>query len=572
MALLLSPRLPRPGGRTAGGLLPLLLLLATLPAASLSTAASLTAQDTTDVEPPALRGPGALARSLDAALDDPALARAHVGMAVRSAETGELIYGRAAHRRFTTASTAKVVTAAVALERLGPGFRWTTRLAACGPVDRDGALDGDLVITGSGDPTVDRGRLTAWADTLRAAGIRRIEGDVVADDRAFPPPIWGRGWMWDDLHLGWASGVDALQLDEPAVEVVLRPGARVGDPVRAEVREAAGGGEASPRPPVDLRVRTGPAGSELRLRHRPGPAPGPAGRIVGWLPADRDSVRLSLAPAHPTGRLLDELAAVLAGDGPAVEGSFRRRPEADAGEARSRPPDAAGSRTGGRAGGERPPGEPAEGEAADPCPPGAAPPSWTASSRSDSLGAVLGPVLARSDNQAAEALLRTLGLVEGRAGTAREGAAVASETLAGWGVGPDAVTLADGAGLSRYDRATPAALTRVLRATWLGPHRDVLLDALAAPGRAGTLHGRFRGVPARASLRAKTGSLSEVRALAGFVEADDGQTLAFALMIDGYHVPGRVAEALRDRVVERLGLYRGRERRRPEGGAPEDAR
>ncbi len=565
MALLLSPRLPRPGGRPAGGLLPLLLLLATLPAASLSAPASLSAQDTTGVEPPALRGPGALGRSLEAALDDPALARAHVGMAVRSAETGELIYGRAAHRRFTTASTAKVVTAAVALERLGPGFRWTTRLAACGPVGPDGALGGDLVITGTGDPTIDRRRLTAWADTLRAAGIRRIEGDVVADDRAFPPPVWGRGWMWDDLHLGWASGVDALQLDEPAVEVVIRPGARVGDPVRAEVREPAGAaGGATPRPPVDLRVRTGPAGSELRLRHRPGPEPGPGGRIVGWLPADRDSVRLSLAPAHPTDRLLDELGAVLAGAGPAVEGSFRRRPEAGAGEERSRPPDAARSRVGGRGGAERRAGEP-PGRATAPCPPGVGPPSWTAASRSDSLGAVLGPVLARSDNQAAEALLRTLGLEEGRAGTAREGAAAASETLAGWGVAPDAVTLADGAGLSRYDRATPAALTRVLRATWLGPHREVLLDALAAPGRPGTLHGRFRGVPARTSLRAKTGSLSEVRALAGFVEAADGQTLAFALMIDGYHVPGRVAEALRDRVVERLGLYRGPERRGPEG-------
>mgnify|MGYP006300894873 CR=1 FL=1 len=184
------------------------------------------------------------------------------------------------------------------------------------------------------------------------------------------------------------------------------------------------------------------------------------------------------------------------------------------------------------------------------------PPARSVVSRSDSLGAVLAHTLGRSDNQAAESILRTLGLEEGRSGAAAEGAAVAAETLADWGVDPDAVTLADGAGLSRYDQATPAALTRVLRAVWLGPDREVFLDALAAPDRSGTLHGRFRGVPARRTLRAKTGSLSSVRALAGYVEAADGQTLAFALMMDGYHVPGAVAEALRDRVVERLALYR----------------
>ncbi len=528
MAVLLARPTGAAGRRPAAALLALLLTAAS----GAGPAASLAAQepaDTARVRAPAIRGPEALARSLAEALDDPALARAHVGMTVRSADSGEVLYDRAGQRRFTTASTAKLVTAAVALERLGPGFRWTTRLAACGPVE-DGVLRGDLAVVGSGDPTVDRAQLETWAEILRGAGIRRIAGDVVGDATAFPPPTWGRGWMWDDLHLGWAAGVDALQLADPAREVVLRPASRVGDPATAAPRDTL---RAPMAPeghlPMEIRVRTGPAGSELDLRFEPGPGPGTGGRITGWMPADRDSLVLSLAPRHPADRLLSELAGVLARSGPAVEGRFRRRDE-----------------TGGPGAERRP----------VPCPGSDEPPAWSAASRSDSLGAVLAHTLGRSDNQAAESLLRTLGLVEGRAGTAAEGASVAASTLADWGVDPGAVTLADGAGLSRYDQAAPSALTRMLRAVWLGPHREVFLDALAAPDRSGTLHGRFRGVPARETLRAKTGSLSSVRALAGYVEAADGQTLAFALMLDGYHVPGSVAEALRDRVVERLALYR----------------
>ena len=557
-----SARAGRPA-RISRLLLPLA-LLALASGATALPAQETPAGDTATVEPAALVGPGALGRSLDAALDDPALARAHVGISVRAAGSGEVLYERSGHRRFTTASTAKLLTAAAALERLGPGFRWATGLAACGPAE-EGTLRGDLVITGAGDPTIGPGRLSAWADSLRAAGIRRIAGDVVADDRAFPPPIWGRGWMWDDLHLGWASGVDALQLADPALEVVLRPGRRLGDTVRLRVRDTLRAPDAVDRTPVDVRVRTGPRGSELRLRHLPGASPGGRGRIVGWMPADRDSLVLSLAPRHPTDRLLDALAGTFAASGPEVEGSFRRRgddpsaagpPRADRTPRPAPRTDGTAARGRDEAGGAPGPERNADRPPAGPCRAADGPAGRRIVSRSDSLGAVLAEMLGRSDNQAAESILRTLGLEEGRAGTAAEGSAVVSETLAGWGVPPGAVSLADGAGLSRYDQATPAALTRVLRATWLGPHRNVFLDALAAPGRAGTLHGRFRGVPARRTLRAKTGSLSSVRALAGYVEAADGRTLAFALMLGGYHVPGDVAEALRDRVVERLALYR----------------
>lgn len=521
-----------PAGRTA--------LLATLLCAAAAAPGALAGQvpDTasrTAADRAARGEQRELARRLDRLLADPSLSRAHVGLQVTVAETGEVLYERDAEERYTAASTTKAVTAAVALRRLGPGFRWTTRLLGAEPI-RDGVLRGDLWIVGSGDPYLGRGDLARWASALRDAGLRRITGDVVADDRVFPPPRWGDGWMWNDLHLGWAAGVTGLQLDEPGIRMALAPGDALGDPARAGPTEP-------PVPaPVELRVRTGPPGSAIRLDFIPGSRPGARGRIEGWIPADSDSIPLSLAPAHPTRHLLGRLAAVFADSALTVEGRFRRAEPGETAPGSTR--SAAGRRAAG-ADGRRDTGD--LGSTRDP--------PFRAAFRSDSLGAVLADILQPSDNLAAESLLRTLGRVEGTAGTAGEGLEVVRETLAEWGVPPDAVVLADGSGLSRYDAIAPSALVRVLRAVWWSPRHELFRSALAAPGEEGTLRARLVGTPAEAALRAKTGSLSSVRGLAGYVEDGDGETLVFALLIDGYHVPGDVAESLRDRVVEQLSLF-----------------
>lgn len=514
-----------PGTSTAAG---------PAPAARETASAARPAVDDTTPEP----GDPELTRRLERLLADPAFDRAHVGLKVVVAETGEVLFEQAAEKRFTAASTAKLLTAAAALDRLGAGFRWHTRLVSTGPVE-DGVLRGDLWVLGGGDPGIDRSDLGRWASALREEGVRRIAGDVVGDGRSLAAPPWGRGWMWDELHLGWATGVTALQLDEAGVRAWLVPGDRPGDP--AEVRTDDPGAA----PPVGLEVRTGPPGSRTRLVHRtdrPGPA---TGRIEGWVPADADSVPLWMAPAHPTGELLDAFGAVLGDSAVEVEGTLRRPRDGE------RPPM-------GPCCGPRPdPGGPA-GET--PAPREAAPdpdgPRTILDAPSDSLGAALEGMLAPSDNQTAEILLRTLGREEGRAGTPRGGLAVVREAVTDRGVSPDAFTLADGSGLSRYDEVAPAALVRVLRSVWRSPLHEVFTGALAAPGEEGTLESRLLDTAARDGLRAKTGSLSSVRGLAGFVEAGDGTTLIFALMIDGYGVPGRVAEGVRDLLVEQLSLHR----------------
>lgn len=494
----------RGAGRRA--ILPVVALLAVGEVATTPPAAA--AQEPAPSPRLAVRDADQLTARLEGLLKDPALERAHVGLIVEVAETGEILYQRAEEKRFIPASNTKVLTGAVGLAVLGPAYRWRTRLLAAGPV-REGTLEGDLWVVGGGDPQLTREEVRGFARLLREAGIRRIAGDLVGDDRVFDPPQWGEGWMWDDLYGGWSAGVSGLQLSPNTVRGHVVPGPALGAPAPFALRESG------PALPLAARVRTGAPGSEVRLRFHPPPEGGPV-ELVGWVPLRGDTVPLFLATPHPTLYLLEWLGMALADSGIAVGGRVRRSAE------------------------EEP--EPAA-------------PSWSAEVLSDSLGAVLAELLKPSDNQMAESLLRTLGRETGDGGSDAAGLEVVAETLARWGIAPGAFHLADGSGLSRYNQVTPAALNRVLRAMWRHPHYDVFAAALPVAGVDGTLRRRLIGTPGRENVRAKTGSLRSVRALSGYVEDGDGETLIFSLALNGYDAPGDVAVAMEDLLVEQLALY-----------------
>jgi len=191
--------------------------------------------------------------------------------------------------------------------------------------------------------------------------------------------------------------------------------------------------------------------------------------------------------------------------------------------------------------------------------------AWTAEIVSDSLGALLPELLKPSDNQMAESILRTIGVEAGRGGSPTQGLEAIGRLLAGWAVEPGSIALTDGSGLSRYDEVTPNALNRILRAVWRRPDFGVFEAALPVAGVDGTLERRLLGTHASANARAKTGSLSGVRALSGYVRDGEGLTLVFSLILNGYDAPGSVAAALEDLILEQLALYR----RDPADGRPD---
>ena len=454
-----------------------------------------------------LVSPVALAARLDRILDDPALVRAQVGLAVEVAETGEVLYEAQGEKLFVPASNTKIVTAAVALDALGPSYRWETSLAADGEIS-EGVLDGDLWIVGGGDPWLTREAVVSWPDLLRRAGVRRITGSVIGDDRAFGGPQWGEGWFWHEIYAYWAAGVSGLQVRPNTVRAQLVPGSHVGDPVRFELLR--------PGPPLPLvvKVRTGAPGSDVRLQYEPPPEGGDV-RMTGWIPAS-DTVPLHLATHHPTLYLLAHLGQALEAGGIEVAGDIRRARD-----------------------GERPTRL-----------------TWSHVVRSDSLGAAVAEMLKPSDNQMAESILRTVGRERSGDGTAAAGLAVVEGVLAGWGIESGAISLSDGSGLSRYNRIAPNAMARLLRAMWRHPQYRVFFDGLPVAAVDGTLRRRLSGTPAEENVRAKTGSLASARALSGYLTDGSGETLVFSLMVNGYDVSGSVAEALEDLIIEQLALYR----------------
>lgn len=182
------------------------------------------------IHAPSAAAPAGIGSDLDRIFSDPIFAGAQWGVEVISLDRGEILYSLNPTRLYMPASNNKILTAASALVRLGPDFRYETRIAAEGTIV-DGVLEGNLVIVGSGDPSLaprfhDGDPLRVfkdWAAKLQEKGIRKIDGAIVGDARAFPPPYIGSGWEWDDLAYGYAAPVTALQFNENLITVEVSP-------------------------------------------------------------------------------------------------------------------------------------------------------------------------------------------------------------------------------------------------------------------------------------------------------------------------------------------------------------
>ena len=168
-----------------------------------------------------------LARTLDALFSTPPFDRVVWGVSIRVPGEDPL-YQRNAHLLLHPASNMKLVTLAVAAERLGWDFRFQTSVHSTSPVDSDGTLRGDLVVIGGGDPTISRrhngpATLARLADLVWQRGVRRIEGRVIGDGSAFGGTSYGDGWQWDDLPFGYAAPVSALNYNENTAEFLVGP-------------------------------------------------------------------------------------------------------------------------------------------------------------------------------------------------------------------------------------------------------------------------------------------------------------------------------------------------------------
>ena len=466
---------------------------------------------------PASRSPiDALQADLLTIFSAPEFQHATWGIAVQSVASGETLFALNPAKLMMPASNMKILTLAASAERLGWDYTFETRLVTSAPLE-GGILKGDLVVVGSGDPTIgDRagdangGHLfDAWADALLSAGVHTIDGRLIGDDSAFDDDGIGDGWTWDDLAYAYATPVSALTYDSNAVELAIRPGGTPGSPADLAVRPTDGGLI------VENHVVTAPPGGQLSLELRRSPG---TTRLVarGAVPVETAEFVRTVAVANPTDFFLHALQRALAAHGIALTG-----PVLDINDLNSLPDLSMGR--------------------------------VLISHRSAPLSDVAAPMMKLSLNLYAETLLHTLGEHVPETGTVQAGRQAVRDVLQTWGIPPDSVVLSDGSGLSRYNYVTADALSSVLRHIARDlRHAGPFEATLPVAGRSGTLANRMKGTRAEDNVHAKTGFLTNVRALSGYVRTTDGEELAFAMIANGSNVPPANVDAAADRAVERL--------------------
>ncbi|WP_431677081.1 D-alanyl-D-alanine carboxypeptidase/D-alanyl-D-alanine endopeptidase [Kitasatospora sp. KL5] len=439
-----------------------------------------------------------LGSDLDGLLADVRLAGAQVSALVTDAATGEVLYQRSSGALMLPASTLKTVTAAAALDLLGPGHRFTTEVLAAGP-RTGGRIDGDLVLRGGGDPTLLPADLDALAAQVAGAGVTEVGGALLADASRWDGVPLGPSWAWDDQAAYYSPQISALTLttdtdyDPGTVRVVLTPGDAAGRPATVRVVPAEApvrftgqvvtGAAGSARTAAVDRT---PGGNELLLS---GSVPAGGGAGEEWIAVDR--------PALVAGAVF---AAALARHGVTVRGQL------------------------------------AEGRA----PAGAA---VLAAHDSAPLADLMAPFLKLSNNGIAEHLVKEIGKVRAENGSWASGTDQVRGFLQRAGLEPTEARQVDGSGLSRHNLLTAGRLTALLQFARKQPWFDTWYRALPVAGDArravgGTLANRMRGTAAEGRVHAKTGSMTGVDALAGYVERADGRTLAFAVLVNNFNGTG----------------------------------
>lgn len=178
-----------------------------------------------------------LEKAYNSFLADPQTKYASSSLCVLDANTGKPLFTRNEQIGLATASTLKVITAATAFSVLGKDFQFQTTLAYTGKITEDGVLKGDLVIIGSGDPTLGSDRyqnkekvvLTEWVTVIKKAGIKKIEGAIIGDDRVFGTQTTPEGWTWQDMGNYYGAGTSGLSWRENQFDLYLKTGSSLNE-------------------------------------------------------------------------------------------------------------------------------------------------------------------------------------------------------------------------------------------------------------------------------------------------------------------------------------------------------
>ncbi|NNE33685.1 MAG: D-alanyl-D-alanine carboxypeptidase/D-alanyl-D-alanine-endopeptidase [Rhodothermales bacterium] len=454
------------------------------------------------------------------------LSNAYWGIRFVRLDNGTEVYTHNESTSFVPASNTKLYTTAAAIDQLSEDFRFVTPVFAAGEV-QDGVLRGDLVIRGSGDPSIggrfhDGDRIAIfrqWAQKLRESGIERISGTIVGDDTLFDDLPLGSGWMWDDETYSYSAQVGALSFNDNCIDVSIT-GTTPG-----KAAEVSWEPFDTPYAAVTNRTLTVVDSVETEESYF---RPRASNRFtVSSTVHPGDTITQSLSIHNPTEYFVSVLRSVLIDSGISVDGYAVDIDDWS-------PPEDA-----------RPLRKLFEHE-------------------SPSLAELAAVVNKRSHNLYAEQILRALGGVvtttdatttdssDPDKTTAELGIDAATRTWAAAGIDTSRIQLVDGSGLSRYNLVTARMTSKLLEFMWHGDDagkRSAFLESLSVGGVDGTIGSRFRSPAMSGRVMAKTGTVSNVSSLSGYVTTNDGIPLAFTIMSNNFTVETDTVRTVQDKIV-----------------------
>jgi D-alanyl-D-alanine carboxypeptidase/D-alanyl-D-alanine-endopeptidase (penicillin-binding protein 4) len=388
------------------------------------------------------------------------------------------------------------------MEVLGPDFTFSTDVLTDESVT-GGSVRGDLYLRGGGDPTALAADYRALAADLAGQGVKRVKGDLVADDSYFDDVPLGVAWSWDDEPFYYSAVTSALTVapdtdyDSGTVIVEATPGAAVGRRVAIELVPQTSAIR------IVNRATTGAPGSADTLSIERQHASDVV-LVTGSYPADETTSQVWVTVPDPTRYAANVFRRALAAEDITLHGRVRD--------------------------GVTPAGS-----------------AVLATHESMTVGALMTPFLKLSNNMHAEALVKALGAEVSGTGSTSAGLDVVRSYITGLGIDTSRLRLSDGSGLSRFDLVSSHDLTDMLIAARAEPWFDTWYDALPIAGNpdrfvGGTLRNRMRNTPAANNLHGKTGSLTSVTTLSGYVTNADGRELVFSMMSNNYLVSPRSIE------------------------------
>jgi len=452
----------------------------------------------------------ALRQSLDNLLDShPTALHTTVTLKVVDLDTGDVLYDRGGDKLLTPASNLKMYTSACALDLFGPLHRFDTRLIATGPINESGILQGDLILVGGGNSMLSNHDLALLAGrVVEQWHVRRIEGHVIVDNSRYAPRLKGPGWMWDDDPDYYNMSITPLMVDfnvlvarlstakDGSVEATLIPKSAY-PPIR-KIPNGVG-------PSIESKITRQPFQEPLLLSG-------------------------SVAPEQPTDSKL-----TMHDPGPWIAAMFVQMLVDRQVEFADAPAESFSSTT----------------ESLQPS---------TAAKEISYTGSTLTETLRHfnhvSENAVGEVLLHEIAIARGiQQPSWPDGAEAISQWLVQTaGLEPGSFRLVDGSGLSRYNLISATSAIDLLTFMQQHPHAAVF-----ASGMPNLDHIEWSGVPDDEfdpeSVRAKSGGMSGVSTISGYLQTRSGRRLAFSLLANGFIGKNTPLLDLRGKVWRQLVQY-----------------